>query len=220
MAQVELDRRVVGPLEPVHAELGPKEPLAGGHAVLVGHAQHEQGAVAEEHQLAAWAKEASRLGNPQVWVGPDGGAVLADGQVERSVAERDLLGRRPYQRERDAELPLQLPGDRQLPGGRVEADGPCTAARQPGRHVRSPAPKLDGVEPVELVRKKPCHRLGNAEDPPARLLRRPLPAAQQQLVLPSLFPRLDVGPEVLDRLCWHRAEGSYFTAPRSSRRCF
>ena len=45
-------------------------------------AQHERHRVAEEHQLAAGAQQPGRLGQPEVRVGPDGGAVLRDDQVE------------------------------------------------------------------------------------------------------------------------------------------
>jgi hypothetical protein len=50
---VELDRRVVGPLEAVHAELRAKQAIGGRDVILVGRAEHQQGAVAEEDELTA-----------------------------------------------------------------------------------------------------------------------------------------------------------------------
>jgi hypothetical protein len=89
MAKVELHRRIIGPLEPMHAELRPQQSIGGCHSFLVWHAQHQQRAVAEEQEFTAGPEEAGRLGDPAVRIGPDGRSVLADDQVKAGGAQRN-----------------------------------------------------------------------------------------------------------------------------------
>src|SRR5207244_361426 len=86
MAEVELDGRVVGPLETVHTELRAKESIGSRQTVLVRRTQHQQRAVAQEDEFAARTQQARRFRNPAVRVSPDGRAVLADDDVEGPVA--------------------------------------------------------------------------------------------------------------------------------------
>ena len=58
-------------------------------------AEDDERRVAEKDELAAGPQEPRRLGDPLVRVGPDRGAVLRDGEVERGVGERDVLRRTP-----------------------------------------------------------------------------------------------------------------------------
>ena len=78
MTEMELDRRVVGPLEAVHAELRPKQAIGGRDAILVGRAEHQQCAVAQKDELTAGTQQACRLGDPPMWISPDGSAVFTD----------------------------------------------------------------------------------------------------------------------------------------------
>ena len=92
-AEVELDPRIVRPLEAMHAEIGPQEALRRG-ALLLGIRDGEdpEGAVRQEDQLAAGAQEARGLGDPAVWIGPDRCPVLADGEVEACIGQSGRLG--------------------------------------------------------------------------------------------------------------------------------
>ena len=92
-AEVELDPRIVRPLEAMHAEIGPQEALRR-RALLLGIRDGEdpEGAVRQEDQLAAGAQESSGLGNPAVRIGPDGCPVLADGEVEACIGQSGRLG--------------------------------------------------------------------------------------------------------------------------------
>ena len=92
----------LGPLEAMHPEVVAKQSIRGRDIVLVGCTEHEQRAVAEEDELAARPQQAGSLGDPGIRVGPDRGAVLADHQVERAGAERDMLAGRTDERERRA----------------------------------------------------------------------------------------------------------------------
>jgi len=175
VAEVELDGRVVGPLEAVHAELRPQQAISGRYAVLVGHAHHQQGAVAEEHQLSTGPQQARGLGDPAVRIGPHGGAVLADDEIEGSVPQRHMLAGGPQEREAQLELVLELPGDPQLSWGRIDADRKSPAARQPGRHICRPAADLDGVGAFEVPWQASGVGLGNLEYAPGGLCGRPLP---------------------------------------------
>src|SRR5436190_1840002 len=146
VAEVELDRVVVGPFEPVHAEVRPEQPVRGGQVVLVGDREHDHHRVDQEDQLAARAQQPGRLGDPGVRVAPDAGAVLADGQVEAGVGERRPLGIRVEEREPQPEALLQLARGRQLRRRVVQGHRPGAAARQPGRDVAGTAAELNGVE--------------------------------------------------------------------------
>jgi hypothetical protein len=53
VAEVELNCRVIGPLESVHPELGPNEMLGCWEPIDVGDTQHQKRAVAEEDKFAA-----------------------------------------------------------------------------------------------------------------------------------------------------------------------
>ena len=105
-------------------------PGAGGprrNPVDVGQAQHEQGAVSEEDQLAAAAQEPGRLGDPPVGIGPDRGTVLGDA---RSKVPRPRV---PVRRRPGPEGSAD--GDGPDTGGRWPA-GPAWDRRPPGRAPR------------------------------------------------------------------------------------
>jgi hypothetical protein len=112
--ELELDFAGVGPLDPVESALGTLQLLAG--ARLEALAEDDEGGVAEEDQPAAGAQQPRRLRDPPVRVGPDRGAVLREGEVERRVRKRDALADTLEQRELEPELPLQLARRRQLRG--------------------------------------------------------------------------------------------------------
>src|SRR5271165_7136818 len=135
VTEMELDRRVVGPLEPVHAEVRTNEAIGGRDAIRVGGTQHQQRAVAEEEKLAAGMQKSGRLGDPVIGVRPDGGTVLADDEIEGPVPERHLLPARAYERKPEPELGLKLFRDAQLSCRRIDTGGKSTQARQPCRDI-------------------------------------------------------------------------------------
>ena len=91
--EVELDSRIVRPLEAKHAEREPQEALRR-RALLLGIRDGEkpEGAVRQEDQLAAGAQKAGGLGNPAIRISPDGCPVLAGGEVEACIGQSGRLG--------------------------------------------------------------------------------------------------------------------------------
>ena len=86
--EVKFDARLVGPLEPMHPEVRAQQPIGcRPFVVRLGHRQHPERAVAEEAEFTTRAQDAGSLGNPAVRIGPDSGAVLADGQVEVGIGQ-------------------------------------------------------------------------------------------------------------------------------------
>ena len=97
----------------------------------------------EEDEFGPRAQEAVRLGDPDVGITPDRGAVLAEGEVERRIRLGDLLG-----------IPVdpldvvhavvggQPARRRQLPRRVVDGVDGCTAPAHPGRPVAGPTPEI------------------------------------------------------------------------------
>ena len=112
------------------------------------------------------------LGDPEVRVAPDAGAVLGDGEVEALRGERNVLGARLDQRELDSELELTAARGGELGRGDIDADRTCAAPREPGRDVRGAAAELDDVEAVDRA-KRVERRLGDPEHAPRDLISRP-----------------------------------------------
>ena len=81
--------------------------------------------------------------DPGARLAPQRRAVLAEGQVERGVGQRHVLGARVHQRERQAVPLLHRVRRRQLLLAQVHAHRPRARARQPCRPVRRPAAQLD-----------------------------------------------------------------------------
>ena len=90
VAKMELDRRVIGPLEAVHAELGSQQAVGCRHAVLFGSAEHQQGAVAEKDELRRGEADAPPRESTDR-VRPDGSAVLTDDEIKGTVPQRYLF---------------------------------------------------------------------------------------------------------------------------------
>jgi len=67
VAEMEIHRLIFGPLEAMHAEVGPEE-LVARKDVLVGDAEHEEGPVDDEDELAARPKQPGSFGDPAVGV--------------------------------------------------------------------------------------------------------------------------------------------------------
>src|SRR5262245_17830719 len=99
VTEVKLHRLVVRPLEAVHAEEGPQQPLGGRQAILVGQAEHELDGVGQEDQPPSRTEQPRGLGDPDVRVAPDARAVLRDREVERRTGQRDVLGTGVHERE-------------------------------------------------------------------------------------------------------------------------
>ena len=156
VAELELRRAVVLPVEPVQAALRALERL--GRALEV-RAENRERRVAQEDELAAGSKQARGLGDPLVRVAPDRRAVLGDDDVERRVRERDLLGVRLEERELDPGLALHLPRGLELRGGRRRRrPGALRAARATRRSTRCRS----------RARSRPCRRRRAARSAPTR----------------------------------------------------
>src|SRR5215475_12250488 len=89
---MELDPRITWPLDAIHPERRPQQPVAGGEVVFLRHAQRQEGRVHEENEGAARTQETGRLRDPAIWVSPQARAVLGDRKVEARIGIRDLLG--------------------------------------------------------------------------------------------------------------------------------
>ncbi len=136
----------------------------------LGHAEHRERGVAQEHELAIRSKEARGLRDPFVWIAPDRGTVLRDRQIERRAGE--IRGLRVPLDERQAELVFGVQPARRLELGRgdVDADDPSGATPlQPGRDVRGPAAKLDNILAANVGQDTEL-ALGRVPDAPGDLL--------------------------------------------------
>ncbi len=116
-----------------------------------GRAENDERRVAQEDQPAAGTQQPRRLRHPEVRIGPDRGAVLRDGEVERRVRQRHPLAGCLDQREHDPRLLLHPPGRLELRGRRVDADRARAELGEPRREVRGPAAELDDVEPRNVA---------------------------------------------------------------------
>ncbi len=193
MTKVELDRWTTLPLKAVHPELRAKQAVAdcprrSRHQVrrasitccCLGKRAHRRSAAGQPR-------------DPQVRIGPDGGAVLADEEIEGPVSQRNLFTRGAQQRKPEAELILHPPGDAQLAGARIDADRLSTSARHPRGNVGGSASKLEGRDALQVPRKDPYGLLADSKDAPRRLIGRPLAPGQLQLIIVARFPGLDIG---------------------------
>jgi hypothetical protein len=112
-----------------------------------------------------------------------------------AVGQRRPLGVGLHQRERQAVLALQGPGDPQLPGGQVDPDRAGAEAGQPGRHIAGAAAELQHVEAGDVVGQQPQLRLGDAPVAPYRSRLGPSPAAVGELVAVGSDVRRETFPE-------------------------
>jgi hypothetical protein len=77
-------------------------------------------------------QQAWRLGNPEMWVRPDGSAVLTDHEIEGRVPQGDLLAGSAHERKPQPELVLTLSRDTQLPWRGIDTYGHRASACEPG----------------------------------------------------------------------------------------
>src|SRR3989442_12705076 len=168
VAEMELDRRlIVGPFEPVQSTLRPLQALLDSAGV--GHAEHREGRVAQEHELATGPKEACRFWDPLVRVAPDRRAVLGYREIERCVAKAGRFGVRLDQLETETEILGEPPRYAELCRSEFDAHhAPRAAALQPGGDVRRAAAQLDDVLPSD-VREDVHFRFGRIPEAPADL---------------------------------------------------
>ena len=167
----------------------------------VSRAAHDrQRRVDEEHEPPARAQQPRRLGDPLVRIAPDARAVLGDREVEARVVKRRLLGVAVHERELDPELLLQGARGGELALGVVDPDGASAAPGQPRGHVARPAAELDRVEAVEVVGQHVQLGLGDGEDPPPRLVARPVAAAGLDPLAGEGVPRGAVARDVLGQI--------------------
>ena len=109
------------------------------------------GLLRQEDEPTARTEEPVRLRDPAVRVAPEARSVLGDGEVERCVGERHLLGVRLDQRELEPGLLLHPTRRLELRRRDVDADRPRTLPREPGGEVRRPAAELDHVESRDVT---------------------------------------------------------------------
>ena len=123
----------------MHPEVRAQQPIGCRTFVLgLRHRQHPKRAVAEEDELATRPQDAGRLGDPAVRIGPDGGAVLADSQIEKGIGQAGVLGVAVDQREVEVVLVFETARRLQLLGGVVDSGDAGTAPGEPGAEVASP----------------------------------------------------------------------------------
>ena len=140
-----------GHVEAMHPEVVAQQSIRCRDIVLVGCAEHQERAVAEEDELASRPQQTGGLGDPDIRVGPDRGAVLADDEVERPGAQRDLFASGTDEREREPSRDLLAASDLELRGRGVHSEGPSATPREPRGHVRRAAAELDRGHPVEIA---------------------------------------------------------------------
>jgi hypothetical protein len=122
-----------------------------GDLFLVGRAHLDEVCVAHEDELASRAQEARRLGYPPVGVAPDRRSIFGEGEVKRSMGERDVLRVRLDELEPEAELLVHRARRVQLSGRDVDADDSGGAVLlQPRAEVGGAATQLDDVEAAQV----------------------------------------------------------------------
>ncbi len=144
-------------------------------------------------------QQACRLGDPSIRISPDRSAVFTDDEIEGRVPQGNLLAGSAHERKPQPELVLALSRDAQLPRGGIDTYGQRAQAREPGGDVPCAAPELHHLRAVEMRRQYPGDALGDAEDAPGWLGRRPLALGQLQLIVVARLPSLGVGPDVVQR---------------------
>ena len=154
--QLPLDAGLAGPLQATETALGAEE-LFARHS-LAGRAENGERAVAEEPEPTARPEQPVRLGEPEVGVAPDAGAVLGDREVEALGGQRDVLGARLDEWKLEPELHLAPPRRRELGRSDVDADRARAPPGEPRRDVGRAAAELDDVEPFDLTQ-RPERRL-------------------------------------------------------------
>ena len=201
VSETEIHRSVGRPLEPVEPEVGTHQAVRR-RFLGVGRAQVQDRSVDQKSEPAAGSQQACRLGNPAIGVGPDARTVLGDREIEARVGKRDGLGVAEDQGELDPVFRLQAAGRGELGLGVVDADRASAAPRQPGRDVAGPAPELDRIEAVEVVRKDAEARLRDVPDAPRLLARPELPAALAvgDVVDGPAIPLRPVAPNVVGQV--------------------
>ena len=192
MRQLELQRPVVEQVQRGHAEVVAQQPVAGRAAG--GGAHRGQRRAGEHEQPAAGTQQPGGLRDPAARIACDQ-PVLGDQQVEPAVGQRRPLGVGLHQRERQAVLALQAPGDPQLPGGQVDPDRTGAEPGQPGRHVSGAAAELQHVKAGDVVGQQPQPGLGDAPVAPYRRRLGPPPAAVGELVAVGSDVRRETFPE-------------------------
>ena len=171
----------------MHTEVGTLETSLGRDRLIVEDTHHQDGAVTEEHELSAGAKDSGRFGDPQIRVGPDGGAVFGDGDVEALVPEGKALGDAVDQGKAQVELALESPCVGQLAGRIVDADHSPSPPGHPGRDISAATTQLDDVSAANVG--KDVHLgVGNSEDAPLGYVLLPSLAVRRSVIGGVLVP--------------------------------
>ena len=102
---------------------------------------------------------------PTLRIGPQTGAVLGDGEVERAIRIGNRLGVAVEERKVEAVLKLQTSCRGQLRLRNCRCRRPAPAPRQPRRHIRRAAAELDGILARQVVRQQPDSDLGTPQIP-------------------------------------------------------
>src|SRR5712692_9602492 len=215
--QGEIDRLVVGPLQPMQPEVVPDQPVRG-RILAVGSAQIEEGAILEKDQMAPGPEEPDRLRDPAIRITPYAGAVLGEREIEARVRQRDLLGIAMQEREAEAVLPLEGRGRLELPGGVVDAEVPGAPPREPGRPVGGAAAKLYDVLAVDL-RHDAKITLRNPPDAPGGLVACPGAAAERRILHAEPVPVIPVSPDVLRQIVLAHGSATLPSTVIGSTRC-
>jgi hypothetical protein len=142
--------------------------------------------VAEEHKRPAGAEQPVRLGQPEIRVAPDRGAVFGDGEIEGRVGQ--ARGLRVAFEEGDVEpvFALQPPRGGQLFGRDVDPRHPRAPPRHPGRDIARAAAQLDRVHARHVIGQEAQLLLRQAPVAPGHAVGGPgmFPAATQSAAMP------------------------------------
>src|SRR5918993_1849010 len=157
-----------GPLHSGHPLLRPQQAI---HCVspVFRHAHCRLDAVGQEYESSAWPEESRRLRDPAFRVAPYARPVLADGQIEGVIRERNVFGVGLDQREGQTEVLLAPAGGVQLCACQVHADRSGTEPGEPCGDVRRAATELDYVQLGDIPQRAQLP-LRVAKEPPNKVL--------------------------------------------------
>src|SRR2546428_4461982 len=164
VGQVVLDADLLGPLGAV--EPGERTLKRLADITHVGRTHHRNIRIGHEHEASARPQQARGLWDPELWIGPERRTVLGEREIERCVRQRDALGRRFDERERDPALLLHPPRGREPGRCRIHSDRPRTALRQPRGEIRGPTPEFDHVAIAHLTKRRAELLFADPEEPP------------------------------------------------------
>ena len=163
----------------------------------IGHARYGEAGIGHEYQLAPGPKHPGGFRDPAQGIGPEGGAVLGDREIETVVCEwqsfADALDQRDGQ---------PMPGAQAIRRGklvrrRVNADDLPASPCHPGADVGGSAADFEATLVGEVVRQQLEFALREFPDSPIRILCRPSVASAFSVARRELLPGRAVAADVI-----------------------